>query len=834
MSPRLCLAVVAFLFTHPVLIAQSLKDREGQPLPEGAIARLGSLSFRLSTIDQSHGGMAISHDGKRLAVYEFGKVHVWELETGKTLQQFDYAFYPGYVEPIAISPNGKQVMVFNNVSGIKCWDIESGKVVFEHEEVGRSSASMGIGFLIDGTPVYSRNSSDETGPFVGLHDAKTKKELKQFRGEKGHSFALDILPDGKTLMGGMFDRENDCVHIRLYDAKTFELKSSIDDVLKGEGCSVAGSCPDGSTLFIVSQQGEVSCWNAADGKQRCKIEEKPENVEHAVPGCLSWDGKIAVLSGCADNTVRIFDKTTGKLLQKLEGAGSPGGYACITKDGKRVVHRGRNRIHVWDVKTGKQLHLDQRIHPTMPVALSYLPDGKRLAAVAEEEIFLWNIAEGKVVRKWTTRAEKGDSNVSRLVASPDGKYLLTSGQNHLALWETETGKLVHRWEENSFYVAQFDPESKRIYLSTETTLDIWEIATQKRLESQAKDLLNTYEISVLPGGELVALNGLGGMGIHDAKTGKFLRKFTNDEENNTFGIFPLRSNDRLGVIRRRDFVWQVFDLKGVEPKDGETLTVSPTTLRSFTERSRMIALAMQLEDTPGGAQLFLTLVDKATGKIRYRRTTGFSDVESMSISPNGRYLATGNSDTTILIWDLWNLKDEFEKPSKIDQELLRNYWEEFGGQQHETTDGMMRVFVSKPDLATAFLTGQLQPVEKADAKVIATLIEQLESNRFPVREKAARDLARLGDVVVKELRRAQERAKDEDLKMRIESILNQIDSPFLTGDRLRAYRGIEILQRLNTAESKALLKKIAQGAPDAFLTREAQAALQESNILEMK
>src|SRR5262249_35462009 len=58
------------------------QDRHGDPLPPGAIARLGSARLRLGGLVQ---GLAFSHDGKLLAGLGGGLLCVWSAGTGKEL-----------------------------------------------------------------------------------------------------------------------------------------------------------------------------------------------------------------------------------------------------------------------------------------------------------------------------------------------------------------------------------------------------------------------------------------------------------------------------------------------------------------------------------------------------------------------------------------------------------------------------------------------------------------------------------------------------------------------------------------------------------------------------
>ena len=50
-------------------------------------------------------------------------------------------------------------------------------------------------------------------------------------------------------------------------------------------------------------------------------------------------------------------------------------------------------------------------------------------------------------------------------------------------------------------------------------------------------------------------------------------------------------------------------------------------------------------------------------------------------------------------------------------------------------------------------------------------------------------------------------------------------SMILKGDRLRAYRAVEVLERIGTPEARRLLSTYARGAPGALLTTAAEAAL---------
>jgi HEAT repeat protein len=170
---------------------------------------------------------------------------------------------------------------------------------------------------------------------------------------------------------------------------------------------------------------------------------------------------------------------------------------------------------------------------------------------------------------------------------------------------------------------------------------------------------------------------------------------------------------------------------------------------------------------------------------------------------------------------------ERESAEELTAEKLRERWEQFGGEGVTGVDILIESLRRKPERTIPFLAERLEQAKKIDLEALRRLLDQLESNRFAVREKASKELARLGDPAAAELRKRRDAATNEDLRKRLDTLLRSIDSPFLSGDTLRAYRGVEILERINTPEATELLKKLAKGEPEAVLTREAKAALKE-------
>ncbi|HMF11982.1 MAG TPA: hypothetical protein VKE94_06735, partial [Gemmataceae bacterium] len=64
-----------------------------------------------------------------------------------------------------------------------------------------------------------------------------------------------------------------------------------------------------------------------------------------------------------------------------------------------------------------------------------------------------------------------------------------------------------------------------------------------------------------------------------------------------------------------------------------------------------------------------------------------------------------------------------------------------------------------------------------------------------------------------------------ETKRRLEDVRSKLTGLVLQGERLRAHRAVEVLERIGTAEARQVLQALADGAPGARITTSAQAAL---------
>jgi hypothetical protein len=203
---------------------------------------------------------------------------------------------------------------------------------------------------------------------------------------------------------------------------------------------------------------------------------------------------------------------------------------------------------------------------------------------------------------------------------------------------------------------------------------------------------------------------------------------------------------------------------------------------------------------------------------------------SLAFTPDSRTLLTGMSDSTVLVWDLLSAgRGDTQARAHADGEVrpdgLEPLWADLGHADAGRAHRALAALVTAGDRAVALLGRQLEPVPRPDPGAVARLVADLDSDRFAVREQAARELAKRAEAARPALERARAIASPET-RRRIGELLGRLDSPVPPPEVLRAVRAVAVLEYVGTPEARRVLQGLEKGAPEARLTREARASLE--------
>ncbi|MCZ6785933.1 MAG: WD40 repeat domain-containing protein [Planctomycetota bacterium] len=150
--------------------------------------------------------------------------------------------------------------------------------------------------------------------------------------------------------------------------------------------------------------------------------------------------------------------------------------------------------------------------------LSFSPDGRLLASGSKDKtVTLWEVKSGKRIR--TFEAHSGA--VAGVAFHPSRPILASAGRDHtIKLWDLDTHKVVRTLRAQSVNCFVFSPDGKRIVAgSGKGAVEFWESGSVIRTFKSGA--LHVYGVAHSRDGKFIAIAGKGGgIGIHDAKTGK--------------------------------------------------------------------------------------------------------------------------------------------------------------------------------------------------------------------------------------------------------------------------------------------------------------------------
>jgi RNA polymerase sigma factor (sigma-70 family) len=404
--------------------APARTDLDGDPLPAGALRRLGSLRFRQGANLEN---LLPLPDGKTLVTSgSFGDtVNAWDLATGKITHRF-----PGNqaAKQIALTQDGKTLAVPQENS-IHLWDPAIGK--------GRGQIPAGQGQLLslafsqDGKLIASAGI-DKT---IRLHEVATGRQVSQISVDLPRVSFLALMPDGKSLTAA--DETNLTTYPIDVDSGRHVRQLERSGYYYGFVLS-----PDGRTLAAGGQDGAVLLWDAATGNL---IRSLTAGQKFVTAVAFSPDGRTLAWSEAdpvgASAPIRVWDLVTGKEVCRLRGHGFWTDKLAFSVDGGRIYAGVRGGfIGQWDVATGKEI-TPPGANRFRVSAVFLSPDGATLAARALDQVHFWDVATGRELSTFPI----SDRETGAIAFSPNWRILAVGGrENTVCLWDVHSRRLIRR------------------------------------------------------------------------------------------------------------------------------------------------------------------------------------------------------------------------------------------------------------------------------------------------------------------------------------------------------------------------------------------------------
>jgi WD40 repeat protein/energy-coupling factor transporter ATP-binding protein EcfA2 len=392
--------------------------------------------------------------------------------------------------------------------------------------------------------------------------------------------------------------------------------------------------------YYKTEEAEVAL-NAALGLARSRI-----IFHHGGPVsgvAFSPDGK-RVVTASSDDTARVWDAVSGRLVAALAGHRGVVNIAAFLPDGQRVVTASEDRTaQVWDAQSGRSLAaLTGHQGPVYTAAFS--PDGKRVVTASDDS----------TARVWDARSGRGLATlighhgpVYTAAFSPDGKRVVTASDDNTArVWDAESGRAlaVLTGHLSSVLTAAFAPDGKRVVTtaSYDETARVWDAENGRALATLTGHRGPVYTAAFSADGKQVVTASQDATArVWDAEGGRVLATLTGHQESVRTAAFS--PDGRRVVTASDDNTARVWD-----SRSGRVLATlsghqDAVVTAAFSSDGKRVVTA----SNDNTARVW----DSRSGRV-LATLSGHQDVVvTASFSPDGKRVVTASSDDTARVWD---------------------------------------------------------------------------------------------------------------------------------------------------------------------------------------
>jgi WD40 repeat protein len=843
-------------------------DLYGDPLPDGALARMGSTRLH-------HAGLT-SHvfldGGKQIVTAgSDGVLRFWDTASGRQLREVRLQGDASWDRGGLLSPDGRILATLSN-----------GWITFREVATGKKLRTIpdrrylpDLAFSPDGKILAELRQlpMPEVGPkpyaenaFLLLHEWESGRQRKLFLPDRqfgsAHGYHGEFSPDGKWFAAGGDHGEALCVFERATWKEVCHLLcDATASVFSPDGKSLAVACmADGGKkrgtelrLYDLPAGREVAHF-PLDDKQGCYSLAFSPDGKTLVCG---FQNKDTMNFRTSEDRIALVDRASGRILHRIPGAPaalsfSPHGKVLAGSTG-RVLQDVGQRLRLWDAATGKELQDRPGDFGQNPV-LAISPDGRYLAAAPREEnvVSLWDMRSGRLLRQYRFPMKYG--GISDLAFSADGQTLVAAGYEQASevkgvfqSWDiaTGTGRQSVRFdlpgESYKSLAFNFHVSTDGKYVSGLETESDGEDRTDLTVrESATGKLVTRHPLSLWPrhcvwqsDGKAVALIRAheDGLTLLDVDSGE--KRFR------LAGVIdgPLAASPDFCLLAAQ---WQVdspdpaeVTVRVWETATGKVVAVAPT--------DGQTGLALSIAVAPDNRHLVLThdhclrVVDLATGTETWRRPfpaamsayNGYSYTSTLQLSPDGRQAVTTRAEGTALVWDLRSALARTGPPATApDEKTLAAWWQNLAAEDAgKAYSAVWRMRDVPAQVVVPFLAGRLRSDDGIDGKKARQLIANLDSDTFAGREKASNQLKEMGSDAEPALRLALTRNPSAEARRRLESLVAQLPRTADTAGERRRLRAIQVLEQAGSAEARRILAELAERAQRRSEVQAAKEAL---------
>lgn len=633
----ICLSMLLLLSTVGIW-AQQAVDRIGDPLPDGAIQRLGTTRMK-----GNYTAHAYLPDAR--GVLGIGtRIELWDLDRGEVIESINVA--RSGVHSLRVSKDGQRLLFRDGGDAVE-WSLA------QREELHRiATGQPGFARPTGHSSASVEYSPDETRV---LTTGGLPPSLKEFELATGRE--LLSIDDPDALVGnreqasffthGIYDQEGKTAFVvggydhcvAHYDLATGE---QLHRFLTAHHAYSVELSADGERI-LVACRAYASEWQI-DGYKEL------QRFRPGAPGAAYTHDPDEILHGTRNGQILRRNRQTTDILMQWQRYFLPGETARfvqrleVSPCGNYVLAYGRGAVTESELATGRARQ-QWDTHDASVEAVAWLVDGRRVASgSADGTLRVWDAVSGETLLKIDNpEPEKIFAHVA-LAASADGTRVAAGCYNGIIReFSLADGRLLRRLEGHSGYVRalRYTADGQLLSAADDGTARLWQADGNEAAAVMEGHRGGVMAIALSPDATRVATGGRDAtVRIWDLETAEELQRL----EGHQIWV------SGVGFADSNTIVSAGADERIVRWDIGTGAILAET-----NQGARLEDLAVSADGTRAyvaGSDGTIFGWDLATGEQVGRWSGHQAPLTALALSPDGTMLVSGSMDSTLLVWQM--------------------------------------------------------------------------------------------------------------------------------------------------------------------------------------
>lgn len=614
----------------------------------------------------------------------------------------------GGINIMRFSPDGSYLAVGTDV-GTWLYNVQDGTETALFSEHAGVNA---LAFTQDGRQLASGGFNN---PIIQVWDMETKSKLLTIELNQRLNTLSALSFYGQTLIGNISHE------IIFWNVKSStilsktQLNETFDPVVFSR---------DGSNFAAGDHDGGIQLWDTTTSSQYASLDGHKDDIDSNIFSLAFSPDKSTLASGSEDKTVKLWETQSHKSFATLSGHAAWITSVAFSEDGKTLASGDAGSdIRLWDLDTLKEI-VSINGHKNTINALAFAPAetlryGACLASgSADGTIRFWNAKNGEELVtfatghiEWIKAVAFSENDTNLVSAAFNGNVDVSSLKTNQELTTftdtqsdfTETIMLAQNAQlllsVSRRGMIRFNPIGYGFYGSFRSAAEpqLRNIFTGERLLSNdVNDSISIIAAAFTPDSNILALNSHRKINALHLNSGTELFEIERNSSSNRSRLYFSPDGKRLAAISEsvKAQVWDIRTQRDITPSNIKTATAvafSPdsTVLAAVSregiylwildkesdEKHTMIPVSFYasnwiLEFSPDGTVLIGSALVKWDSPIMmwYVETGHFlgnisghsGPVETFVFSHNGKILASGSQDGTVLLWDWDKIMTQFK------------------------------------------------------------------------------------------------------------------------------------------------------------------------------